>query len=938
MLIGKAAVGLALILGAASFVCYAAGGALAKQARRLFYLAALTMFFVEGYLISLLLGERYEFEYVWQFSERNIAWFYKVSGAWAGQEGSFLLWATLTALLGVFIVRKLGKLERPFMSAYSLIMVALIGIIAFKPPFTYHTDDGQAEQIKEGTTITRSSGDQTVTIEMPAPPVAKVEIAVDGKTADVKQEKQGDRLTMRLSTAGMADGKHQIELFAFMDPSRKLPVGTADFVVPLQQFLTDPSTGKPFAPRDGRGLVPSLENYWMAIHPPVMFGGFSSLAILFCFAIAGMVTGDRKMWQLLARPWAALSAALTGFGLCLGGFWAYETLGWGGFWAWDPVENVALIPWLGAIALLHGLYVYATTGRYSRANLFLAAFPFLAFMFGTFLTRSGTLAEVSVHSFDGLEHETKRLLIGLVELSIVGFVSLFTYSQYRLALPDRAKGFARRYGLLVGLGLVFLALGLFVPGAFMQWLKWPLAAWALAMLAIMTRVAFLPQPVDGSDLPRREREKEPILGRRQGIIAGVVVIVVVAGITLVGTAWPWLTFLASGKSVKLEPPFYNTALAVPAACILIFCALVPFLGWHKTEGKRFFGRLVMPWTAAVMLAILGFLLAGIRDFLQLFFAVLAFLAITANLWRVSELIKRSRVTLGGFISHVGLAAMLLGMIVSMSFEREAQAVLPQSGSVEMMGFTVTRAEDAVLPASTDSKLMRTVGLKFQRGNRSFVARPEYWERATDNPMEPQRMTRPWIKRGVDSDFYVAINPPEETYFPQGVPMRFKPGEVRQMPNFSIERLNEIDMHGEPGQPGTAFTSQFRIKLKDTTLDVEPALVIAQDGQLEPKPARLDKTLAVAIVEPDEKDGSIGLQFVGVSESVPITLFYKPLTVLVWFGAGIMALGGLMSARRRAIDSRALAQKQSQEPYATHPASKKQNPPRARNLRKSRLYR
>ena len=156
------------------------------------------------------------------------------------------------------------------------------------------------------------------------------------------------------------------------------------------------------APPDGQGLNPLLQNYWMVIHPPIVFIGFSLLAVPFAFALGALARNNYRDWVKNSFPWTAVASFFLGAGIFMGGYWAYETLGWGGYWAWDPVENTSLIPWLLNLALMHGLLIERSRGVFRRSNLMQAMSSFLLVMYGTFLTRSGVLADFSVHSFTDL--------------------------------------------------------------------------------------------------------------------------------------------------------------------------------------------------------------------------------------------------------------------------------------------------------------------------------------------------------------------------------------------------------------------------------------------------------------------------------------------------------------------------------------------------------
>jgi cytochrome c-type biogenesis protein CcmF len=152
-------------------------------------------------------------------------------------------------------------------------------------------------------------------------------------------------------------------------------------------------------PLDGAGLNPLLQDDWMVIHPPIMFIGYASTAIPFAFAMAALWRRDYDGWAARAFPWALGGFLVLGTAILMGGYWAYKTLGWGGYWGWDPVENASLIPWLLGTVMIHGLYLERTRKRFRRINYVLAWLTYLSVLYGTFLTRSGVLADFSVHSF-----------------------------------------------------------------------------------------------------------------------------------------------------------------------------------------------------------------------------------------------------------------------------------------------------------------------------------------------------------------------------------------------------------------------------------------------------------------------------------------------------------------------------------------------------------
>ncbi len=176
-------------------------------------------------------------------------------------------------------------------------------------------------------------------------------------------------------------------------------MGVLIFLGILMLFAANPfRTLVAGAPPDGAGLNYQLRNFYMIIHPPSLYIGFTSCAVPFAFAIAALATGrlDNE-WIIATRKWMLFSWLFLSIGNALGMLWAYEELGWGGYWAWDPVENAAFLPWLTASAYVHSVMIQERRGLLKMWNVILICLTFFLTYFGTFLTRSGLIA--SVHSF-----------------------------------------------------------------------------------------------------------------------------------------------------------------------------------------------------------------------------------------------------------------------------------------------------------------------------------------------------------------------------------------------------------------------------------------------------------------------------------------------------------------------------------------------------------
>jgi cytochrome c-type biogenesis protein CcmF len=175
--------------------------------------------------------------------------------------------------------------------------------------------------------------------------------------------------------------------------------GISLFYLFLVLVPSRPFTAMEPAPADGRGPLPLLQNHWlMAVHPPLLYLGYIGFSVPFAFAMASLITGTVSDWWLrITRRWTMAAWGFLTVGLSLGALWSYAVLGWGGYWAWDPVENVALLPWLTATAFLHTSMIQERRGMLKLLNLALAVTTFALTTFGTFLTRAGLVA--SVHAF-----------------------------------------------------------------------------------------------------------------------------------------------------------------------------------------------------------------------------------------------------------------------------------------------------------------------------------------------------------------------------------------------------------------------------------------------------------------------------------------------------------------------------------------------------------
>ena len=329
-----------------------------NYARIAYHIMAMLVIVAATLLWYAILTHSWEYKYVYEYSSTSLKTGFLLASFWGGQEGSFMLWLLLTSIIGIVLQSyssKRGDLEPRVMAVFTLSTTFLLIMVSplFKNPFAYIW----AEPV-------------FISAKSISPAFINMSWLQNFKFTD--------------GSSGQVFVKMDKSLFAVLTSAG----------ISVKHFIVD-----------GKGLNPQLLNFWMQIHPPILFTGFSMSTVPFAFAMAALMKNDYKNWVKQAFPWVLAGAGILGLGIMLGGYWAYEMLGWGGYWAWDPVENSSLIPWLVGVASVHTLLVQRKSqsnggiGRYARTNLILGILTYVLVLYSTFLTRSGVLGDASVHSF-----------------------------------------------------------------------------------------------------------------------------------------------------------------------------------------------------------------------------------------------------------------------------------------------------------------------------------------------------------------------------------------------------------------------------------------------------------------------------------------------------------------------------------------------------------
>lgn len=207
---------------------------------------------------------------------------------------------------------------------------------------------------------------------------------------------------------------------------------------------------------DGRGLNPLLQNYWMTIHPPVLFLGFASTLVPFAYAIAGLWKKRYTEWMKPALPWIYFGVMILGTGILMGGAWAYEALSFGGFWAWDPVENSSLVPWITMLGAAHVMVIQKNRGQSLIMTFVLTTVTFILILYSTFLTRSGILGDTSVHAFTDLGM-SGQLLVYLLSFLFLTIILLIINWKDIPKSKDEDSLYSREFWMFIGALILVLS-------------------------------------------------------------------------------------------------------------------------------------------------------------------------------------------------------------------------------------------------------------------------------------------------------------------------------------------------------------------------------------------------------------------------------------------------------------------------------------------------
>ena len=463
----------------------------------------------------------------------------------------------------------------------------------------------------------------------------------------------------------------------------------AAFFLFLVVFVASPFERLAVLPVEGNGLNPLLQHPGMAFHPPTLYLGFTGMTIPFAFAMAALLSRRTDAgWIHASRRWTLVAWVFLSIGLSLGARWAYDVLGWGGYWGWDPVENAALMPWIAATAFLHSVIVQERRGMFRVWNMALIILTFALVIVGTFLTRAGLVS--SVHSF--------------AESDIGLYFLLFTTA--------------------VILGCVLLL-----------WSRLP-------------------------DLRSRGRI-ESAFSRESAFLANNLVFMGALFGVFWGTLFPLFSEILTDQRVTVGPPYFNLVVVPVFGLVVVLMAIGPLTTWRKSDPRRI-GRMLLVPAALSFATTLGLYLAGVHSWVALVGLSVCVLALIVTLQEfirgtrarmahgesplraLVRLVKRGRRRYGGYIVHIGVVLLGIGIIGSNVYKMETERTLDVGDSLRVGDYTLTY--EGLGMAEGEDQVTVLANLAVSRDGESMgtlAPRRDFFRLREDQPMTiPSVMHRP----------------------------------------------------------------------------------------------------------------------------------------------------------------------------------------------------
>jgi cytochrome c-type biogenesis protein CcmF len=619
---------------------------------------------------------------------------------------------------------------------------------------------------------------------------------------------------------------------------------------------------------EGAGLNPLLQDFWMVIHPPVMFCAFAMAGVPFAIVLAALVKKDYSEWLKVSLPFTIITSFALFVANVLGGFWAYKTLGWGGYWSWDPVENTSFVPWVISIALIHGLLVERRSGALRRANLNTTAMIFFMIIYGTFLTRSGVLSDFSVHSFVDLG--VNGILIGF----LIGFILLTSVlfsvsgSRERTGRPLDYNIFSRDFILFVGM-VLFYILGIVV-------LIW-------SSLPLITRY-FSSKPA-AADIATYNSFAFPF-----AIIISLFLTFspILSGPGFKQEKMRVKAFLTFGISLIIAGLLYLLGAVdiIMAMTIFIYIgvALLYLLG-------KVLNRALILSFAVGFIGVIIALVLGVRSIEYLIFIGAALAASVSHIGMIIRYVPKRLELAGAHLCHFGFGLMLVGILVSSAYSRNEQVTIPRGTQANAFDYAITYNGTAGSIQEKNNEILLTL----ERDGARIDARPQYFY----TPRMDGIMKKPYINKGLFYDIY--MSPQDIQPIPENHGLILHKGESARVGDFGIKFL-KFDMSSHAASSGMSVGAELEVEYNGAIDTVTPRMVSnpdAVDGgsPMVPSPVKLfaGQNYDIRLEHVKAGMGAVALSIPGLVEMGPqdrliLDVSIKPGINLLWLGTILISLG------------------------------------------------
>lgn len=684
-------------------------------------------------------------------------------------------------------------------------------------------------------------------------------------------------------------------------PFINIKLGSSPFIL-LRDAIDDPifKLQPDFIPKDGSGLNPLLQNYWMVIHPPTLFLGFALTLPPFAFCIAGLWQKKYSEWIKPALPWALLGAGILGLGILMGGYWAYETLNFGGYWNWDPVENAVYVPWLVLIASIHTMIIYKNSQAALKTAMILNISVFVLILYSTFLTRSGILGDASVHSFTDLGLSGQLLIYLLFFTIAASFLAAIRWKEIPSSEKE-ASIYSREFWIFLG----------------------------ATTLCLMGFQVLLPTSI-------------PVYNSLVELFGGE-------------------SNLAPPAD---QIGFYSKFQLWFGVLVALISGTGQFFWWKRMEKEKLKKEILPPILISLIVFAIIISIAKVYEPAYVLLTLAGVYLIVSNLKVLSSVIKINPSLSGGALAHIGIGMMLIGVMFSSGYSKVVSLNntgmliskdLPTEFNRDnlllfineprtMGGYEIEYLGERVEPRKISGYVSKNdidltmdpykvvarkdiefKGKKILSAKDTFEINPEntYYEielrrngnveallfpRVQINPSMGGFVASPDIKRNIGRDLYTHVSLPMNR---EEEPEWSKMEEVRVRINQQffvndyvavLEEVNRIhEIEGlQLSDEDVAVKAKIKVTGERNTYYSEPIFLIKDKTQVGRLPSEINDLgvrIALLNIHPESNEFSLGLN-TRQKDWVIIKAMEKPLINILWLGTGVLMVGFSIAMVRR----------------------------------------